>query len=764
MSSGGRFNFDDGGSYCGGWADGKAHGHGVCTGPRGQGEYAGSWAHGFETLGVYTWPSGSSYAGTWAQGRRQGLGLETKGRWAYRGEWTHGLKGRYGVRGPANGGQGAQYGGTWSNGLQDGYGTETYCDGGTYQGQWVGGIRQGYGVRQSVPYGIAAVIRSPLRTSINSLRSEHTNGTALHPDATSTNVGSPAVSRGGFVLMAHSDAEILKSKKKGLFRRSLLSGLKLRKSESKSSLASQRSKQSSFRSEAGMSTVSSTASDINSTISLGEGETELSVIEDDIDATTTETYLGEWKNDKRSGFGVSQRSDGLKYEGEWACNKRHGYGCMTFPDGTKEEGKYKQNVLVSGKRKNLIPLRASKIREKVDRAVEAAERAASIAKQKAEIAASRTSHSRAKAEAAATAAQKAMEEARIARITAKEFSPSFQHRENGLECQRPTRQASSEDIEVISAGSPPQQESPELYRKGTTPSDGSPDDSPLQSLPASPTSTPPPTQPPPKVRNKTAHFSRQVSVDEDRGGDIQMLLEGRGGDYLRPSSWNEDRIGVIGGSRVGILHSSMSGSCSMPEEIRVRGSSHKHMASNHKPREGWTDSPVTVSWTTHRSHNHSSASTKLLEVDEEKLSNYEMEMKPLKRMDSYMQEIHTQKRHYSKVGHRATVEETHQEEHVYGVHRLKTKPPGKDSFRPGPPTEPTVQKLENLRLGDKAEPRLLRRDLTLSPPQKSLPVALESDEENTVENKSNTGSAPILVVMVILLNIGVAILFIHFFI
>lgn len=138
-----------------------------------------------------------------------------------------------------------------------------------------------------------------------------------------------------------------------------------------------------------MSTVSSTASDIHSTISLGEGEAELSAIEDDTDATTTETYVGEWKSDKRSGFGVSQRSDGLKYEGEWAGNRRHGYGCMTFPDGTKEEGKYKQNILVSGKRKNLIPLRASKIREKVDRAVEAAERAATIAKQKAEIAASR---------------------------------------------------------------------------------------------------------------------------------------------------------------------------------------------------------------------------------------------------------------------------------------------------------------------------------------------------------------------------------------
>uniref|UniRef100_A0A8B9G4S2 Junctophilin-3 n=1 Tax=Amazona collaria TaxID=241587 RepID=A0A8B9G4S2_9PSIT len=86
MSSGGRFNFDDGGSYCGGWEDGKAHGHGICTGPKGQGEYSGSWSHGFEVLGVYTWPSGNTYQGTWAQGKRHGIGMESKGKWVYKGE------------------------------------------------------------------------------------------------------------------------------------------------------------------------------------------------------------------------------------------------------------------------------------------------------------------------------------------------------------------------------------------------------------------------------------------------------------------------------------------------------------------------------------------------------------------------------------------------------------------------------------------------------------------------------------------------------
>jgi junctophilin len=126
--NGGRFDFDDGGTYCGGWEEGKAHGHGVCTGPRGQGEYAGAWHYGFEVSGVYTWPSGNTYEGQWQNGKRHGLGVERRGRWLYRGEWTQGYKGRYGLRQAVN--SQAKYQGTWSSGLHDGYGTETYADGG----------------------------------------------------------------------------------------------------------------------------------------------------------------------------------------------------------------------------------------------------------------------------------------------------------------------------------------------------------------------------------------------------------------------------------------------------------------------------------------------------------------------------------------------------------------------------------------------------------------------------------------------------------
>lgn len=254
---------------------------------------------------------------------------------------------------------------------------------GTYQGQWTGGMRHGYGVRQSVPYGMASVIRSPLRTSLASLRSEQSNGTILRDSLSD----SPAGTRGGFVLNFHSDGEG-SEKKKGLFRRGSIFGSlqRLRKSDSRSSISSKRS---SAHSDTTMSRISS--SDANSTISFGDGDPgdDFLTLEDNVDATTTESYMGEWKNDKRSGFGVSERTNGMKYEGEWLNNKRHGYGCTIFPDGTKEEGKYKNNVLAGGIRKQLIPLKNAKTKQKVDRAIEGAVRAAAIARTKVEIAISR---------------------------------------------------------------------------------------------------------------------------------------------------------------------------------------------------------------------------------------------------------------------------------------------------------------------------------------------------------------------------------------
>lgn len=459
--NGGRFDFDDGGTYCGGWEDGKAHGHGVCTGPKGQGEYSGSWHYGFEMSGVYTWPNGNTFEGQWQKGKRHGLGIEMKGRWTYRGEWTQGLKGRYGIRESLT--SGAKYEGTWANGLQDGYGSETYADGGTYQGQWLRGMRHGYGVRQSVQYGLASHYRPKtaaavnLRSSMSSLRSGETDDLGHERDKKLDEA------RGGFVLKAKSDepsafarkASIFQQKK-GTLKRSILQGLRIKKQRSTGDINKRSGASSvsgSIRSNhSAMSAISTASSQSGLTSATEYMDSNLSFVsQDDItESNVTETYMGEWKNDKRSGFGISERSDGLKYEGEWYNNKKYGYGVTTFKDGSKEEGKYKNNVLIaSGKKNKLFLLRQSKLRERIDSAVQAALRGSQVAKQKAEIAVSRTISARRKVDDAEMSAKKAQNDATAARVNAKHFAPDFY--QPGPDVTRTPRPAMSDDRQKVSS-------------------------------------------------------------------------------------------------------------------------------------------------------------------------------------------------------------------------------------------------------------------------------------------------------------------------
>lgn len=151
-----------------------------------------------------------------------------------------------------------------------------------------------------------------------------------------------------------------------------------------------------------------------------------------MDASVTETYLGEWKNDKRTGFGISERTDGLRYEGEWFNNRKYGYGVTTFRDGSKEEGKYKNNVLItSQKKKHLFLIRSAKFRDRIENAVSAANRSSKMALQKADIAISRTATARGKAELADIAADHARQDSDLAQATARQFAPDF--RQPGLE-------------------------------------------------------------------------------------------------------------------------------------------------------------------------------------------------------------------------------------------------------------------------------------------------------------------------------------------
>ena len=59
-------------------------------------------------------------------------------------------------------------------------------------------------------------------------------------------------------------------------------------------------------------------------------------------------YEGNYKDDKKSGFGIyTWKKEGKKYEGEWQNGKQHGVGKMIFEDGTEKNGKWENGKLKS---------------------------------------------------------------------------------------------------------------------------------------------------------------------------------------------------------------------------------------------------------------------------------------------------------------------------------------------------------------------------------------------------------------------------------
>ena len=225
--------------------------------------------------------------------------------------------------------------------------------------------------------------------------------------------------RGGFVLRSRSEQHDSSSRsasqgprrgslsnsadRRISLRKALLSKLRKQKSTSDIDGLSMTKKTSSFHSTASTvsgdskhsakaaTLISSQPNTPNSFGTLDDGDHSFISQDDILDNNAVETYMGEWKADKRTGFGIAERSDGLKYEGEWFNNKKNGYGVTTFRDGSKEEGKYKNNVLLTDKRKTnkLFLLRTSKLRDKIDAALNNAMKSATTAQQKAEIAMAR---------------------------------------------------------------------------------------------------------------------------------------------------------------------------------------------------------------------------------------------------------------------------------------------------------------------------------------------------------------------------------------
>ncbi|KAL7059530.1 hypothetical protein AAHC03_013653 [Spirometra sp. Aus1] len=472
-AEGGRFDFDDGGSYVGEWCEGRAHGLGIATGPDNQGEYSGEWIMGFESRGVYVWPSGNIYAGGWLKGKRHGEGVQVKGRWIYRGAFTAGFCGRYGIKESLT--TCARYEGSWHLNQFDGFGVETNSDGSSYAGGWSKGMRQGLGVRKSAPYGLASENNRAVRASQSqsSLPSAQDSERGWRGASNSGSGNGDQLDRcrpehtirSGFVLRSSSQpiggslprgvrdvSSPSPSDKKPSFRKFLMR--KLRKPKSTGDLSSVGPHTVGGHSATGTPSmgrfhlgVPRPGGSLRSNISGGSqltsnsmldhqsryyaaagGTPVLDTLDEPLTPNVTETYSGQWNEDRRSGYGVAERSDGLRYEGEWFNNKKDGFGVTYHPDGTKEEGRYKENILVQalGKRNKLYLLRHSKLRDSLEEAVRKAKEAAKEAQEKsAEVAQQRAQSARSVANSSEAKAEEARRLSEQARTIAREFASDF---------------------------------------------------------------------------------------------------------------------------------------------------------------------------------------------------------------------------------------------------------------------------------------------------------------------------------------------------
>ena len=137
-----------GGTYEGGWMDGKRHGHGVQRWADGS-EYFGDWKNDKrDGKGKQTYKGGAKYAGYWKDDNRCGYGQITypDGE-EYMGNWKDDC--RHGDSGTKIWPDGRRYTGSWAEGKRSGHGTMKWPDGREYIGEWKKDVRAGHGVYTS---------------------------------------------------------------------------------------------------------------------------------------------------------------------------------------------------------------------------------------------------------------------------------------------------------------------------------------------------------------------------------------------------------------------------------------------------------------------------------------------------------------------------------------------------------------------------------------------------------------------------------------
>lgn len=126
-------------------------------------------------------------------------------------------------------------------------------------------------------------------------------------------------------------------------------------------------------------------------------------------------YEGEWKDDRRHGYGVLKVDSHYTYYGQWVNNARTGYGVMVYENGVREEGEWHNGQLIVVLKRHKVALfKSHQLESKVKEARTKALQSKGKAKNMADLADSRAGSAVNKSRQAHQSAQGAQEHAQIA--------------------------------------------------------------------------------------------------------------------------------------------------------------------------------------------------------------------------------------------------------------------------------------------------------------------------------------------------------------
>ena len=132
-------------------------------------------------------------------------------------------------------------------------------------------------------------------------------------------------------------------------------------------------------------------------------------------------YEGEWKDDKRHGYGVIKCLGSYTYYGQWSANSRTGYGVLISENGTKAEGQWQNGQLIVALKRKKLHIKSHQLETKVQTAHTQAIQAAGGARDKALLAESRASTAMSKAKMANSVVGTADKNAKLAREKAEQY-------------------------------------------------------------------------------------------------------------------------------------------------------------------------------------------------------------------------------------------------------------------------------------------------------------------------------------------------------